>query len=94
MTEEVGAPAIYRVVYVGTGRRFSFRRFLETLKGHEQERTWRQRLAQEQEDACAEMSQQGLRLINVVPVLSSADLRGGWTEGVWLYFAGADTVPS
>ena len=88
MTEEVGAAAIYRVVYVGTGRRA--RRFF----WHEQERIWRQRLAQEQEVACAEMSQQGLRLVNVVPVLSSGDFRGGWTEGVWLYFAGADTVPS
>ena len=92
MTEEVGAPAIYRVVYVGTERRREVFGPLK-LKRHEQERTWRQRLAQEQEDACAEMSRQGLRLVNVVPVLSSADLRGGWTEGVWLYFAGADTVP-
>ena len=89
MTEEVGAAATYRVVYVGTGQRPSW-----PLKRSERERTWRQQLAQMQEDACTEMSQQGLRLVNVVPVLNAADLRGSWTEGVWLYFAGADTAPS
>ena len=91
MTEEAGAPA-FRVVYVGTGRRTRWS--LGPLKQYEEEKTWRQRLAQEQEDAFAEMSRQGLHLVDVVPVISSADLRGGWTEGVWLYFAGADTTTS
>ncbi len=73
-----------RVVYVGTGRRPKFR-FLVTLS-YEDERVWRQRLAAEMEDACREMLQQGLQLTHVVPVVSSGEFRGGWTEGAWLYF--------
>ena len=74
-----------RVVYVGTERR-PRRKFLLTVT-YEDERTWRQRLATEMEDVCREMLQQGLRLTHVVPVASSSDLRGGWTQGAWLYFA-------
>ena len=74
-----------RVVYVGTGRRPRFK-FLFYVS-YEDEQIWRQRLASEMEDVCREMLQQGLHLTHVVPVKSSADLRGGWTEGAWLYFA-------
>ena len=74
-----------RVVYVGTRRR-PRRRFLFAVS-YEDERTWRQRLATEMEEVCREMLQQGLHLTHVVPVLSSRDLAGGWTEGTWLYFA-------
>ena len=74
-----------RVVYVGTGRRQ--RRRFPFLFSNEDERTWRQRLATEMEDVCREMLQQGLHLTHVVPVTSSRDLAGGWTEGAWLYFA-------
>ncbi len=74
-----------RVVYVGTGRRPRRRFLLPVL--YEDENTWRQRLATEMEDACREMLQQGLHLTHVVPVASSEALRGGWTEGAWLYFA-------
>ena len=74
-----------RVVYVGSGRRPKFR-FLVTLS-FEDERVWRQRLAAEMEDTCREMQQQGLHLTHVVPVVSSGEFRGGWTEGAWLYFA-------
>lgn len=66
-----------RVVYVGTEPRPRLRR-------QENERMWRQRLATEMEDVCREMLEQGLHLTHVVPVTSSADLRGGWTEGAWL----------
>ena len=75
-----------RVVYVGTGRRPRFI-FLGLRLGLEDERAWRQRLATEMEDLCHEMLQQGLRLTQVVPVTSSREFRGGWTEGAWLYFA-------
>ena len=75
-----------RVVYVGTGRRLRFR-FLDLRVYREDERAWRQRLATEMEDVCREMSQQGLHLTHVVPVQSSIQLHGGWTEGAWLYFA-------
>ena len=74
-----------RVVYVGTGRRP--RRRIALLVIYEDERMWRQRLATEMEDVCREMLQQGLHLTHVVPVQSSRDLAGGWTEGAWLYFA-------
>jgi hypothetical protein len=83
MTEEVGATP-YQVVYVGTGRR---------KKGwfaNESEEVWRRRLAQEQQDVCNDRAQRGLSLVKVVPVLSSGEFRGSWTEGVWLYFAAAD----
>ena len=59
-------------------------RFYELLRGREHVG---QRLATEMEDVCREMLQQGLHLIHVVPVASSEALRGGWTEGAWLYFA-------
>ena len=75
-----------RVVYVGTGRR-PRRRIAGLTVSDEDERTWRQRLATEMEDVCREMLQQGLHLTHVVPVKSSGELRGGWTEGAWLYFA-------
>ena len=74
-----------RVVYVGAGRRPT-RKFLFAVS-YEAERTWRERMATEMEDVCREMLQQGLHLSHVVPVTSSRDLAGGWTEGVWLYFA-------
>jgi len=74
-----------RVVYVGTGRRPRLKILLAVL--YEDERTWRQRLATEMEEACREMLQQGLHLTHVVPVTSSGEFRGGWTEGAWLYFA-------
>ena len=75
-----------RVVYVGTGRRPRFKIF-SFLVSYEKERTWRQRLAIEMEDVCREMTAQGLHLTHVVPVTSSRELSGGWTEGAWLYFA-------
>jgi hypothetical protein len=75
----------YRVVYVGTGRQRT-RRLLGVIPVYEPEREWRQRVAQEMEDACQEMARRGLRLIQVVPVLSSVSLQGGWTEGAWLCF--------
>lgn len=74
-----------RVVYVGTGRRPKLK-FLFFV-WYEEERVWRQRLADEMEDVCREMLQQGFHLTHVVPVMSSRDLAGGWTEGAWLYFA-------
>ncbi len=74
-----------RVVYVGEGRR-ARRKFVLPVS-YEDERTWRQRLATEMEEVCREMLQQGLHLTHVVPVTSSAEFRGGWTEGAWLYFA-------
>lgn len=74
-----------RVVYVGTGRRSRFRVLF--LSSYEEERSWRQRLAAEMEEVCREMLQQGLHLTHVVPVSSSRDMAGGWTEGAWLYFA-------
>ena len=76
----------WRVVYVGTGRRPRLR-ILNVGLGYEDERTWRQRLATEMEDVCREMQQQGLHVTHVVPVTSSRELRGGSTEGAWLYFA-------
>ncbi len=74
-----------RVVYVGSGRRPKWKILFAV--SYEAERTWRQRLATEMEDICREMLQQGLHLSHVVPVANSRDLAGGWTEGVWLYFA-------
>ena len=79
---ETGAPAPYRVVYVG-GRRFGG---FFSLK-RQPERTWRQRLANEMEEVCQEMASHGLRLFTVVPIKSSASFQGGWTDGAWLYFA-------
>ena len=76
-----------RVVYVGTGRRRTTRFILPFLGTFEDERAWRQRLAAEMEEVCRDMLRQGLHLTHVVPVKSSRDLAGGWTEGAWLYFA-------
>ena len=75
----------FRVVYVGSARRPKFK--LAFYVTYEDERIWRERLATEMEDVCRELVQQGLHLTHVVPVKNSADLRGGWTEGAWLYFA-------
>jgi hypothetical protein len=74
-----------RVVYVGTGRRSKPLFGLPILP--ESEIVWHQRQAAEMEEVCVEMLQQGLHLTHVVPVQSSRDFRGGWTEGAWLYFA-------
>ena len=72
--------AVDRVVWVGTRRQ---RRGLR----QESERSWRERLAQEMNKACDEMTGQGLRLVSIVPVESSTGFQGGWTEGAWLHFA-------
>ncbi len=73
-----------RVVYVGPTRRGAR---IFPLQGVENQKTWRERQAAEMEEVCREMLQQGLHLTHVVPVTSSRELRGGWTEGDWLYFA-------
>ena len=75
-----------RVVYVGRRRRQRFK-FLDFTSYSEDENTWRQRLATEMEDVCREALQQGLHLTHVLPVTSSETLKGGWTQGAWLYFA-------
>ena len=79
-----------RVVYAGTGRRVRTR-LLGIFGIYEPEREWRQRLAQEMEDACQEMARRGLRLTAVVPVLSSSSFQGSWTEGAWLCFGTAES---
>jgi hypothetical protein len=81
MSEQVN----YRVVFVGAGRQRTSR-LLGFIPVYEPEREWRHRLAKEMEDVSQEMARRGLRLIQVVPVLSSVSLQGGWTEGAWLYF--------
>ena len=83
MTESARPSAAYRVMYVGSGRQ------RVGMWQWEPESEWRQRLATEMEQACQEMARQGLRLLTVVPVMSSGDLKGGWTEGAWLYFTAA-----
>jgi hypothetical protein len=80
-----------RVVYVGSSRRRTGR-WLWLVPRYEPEHEWRQRLATEMEDACAEMSRRGLQLVHVVPVLSSVSMQGAWTEGTWLYFGSARPV--
>jgi hypothetical protein len=70
-----------RVVYVGTGRG-SRKNALGRVGFFEPEADWRHRLAHEMEETCQEMARRGLRLIQVVPVLSSASYRGSWTEGL------------
>lgn len=72
-----------RVLYLG-GRRPKWRILFAV--SYEEEATWRQRLATEMEGVCREMLQQGLHLTHIVPVKSSKDFAGGWTEGVWLFF--------
>ena len=84
------ARPIDRVIWVGTGRRSRRRRLFGGNVGHEPEREWRERLAQEMNEACDEMASDGLRLAGIVPVHSSGDLRGGWTEGAWLHFTRAE----
>ena len=81
-----------RVVYVGTGRRQRAGVFRH-IGIYESERTWRQRLAHEMDDACREMARHGLCLVAVVPTLSTATWQGSWTEGAWLYFATAPAQP-
>ena len=81
--------ATYRVIYIGTGRQ-PRPRLLGRVGLYEPERAWRRRLAQEMEEACQEMARRGMRLIQVVPALSTATWQGSWTEGVWLSFGPAD----
>jgi hypothetical protein len=83
------AGSLDRVVWVGTGRRprGAVRRIFGGDRGYEPERAWRERLANEMNEACDEMARQGLRLAQIVPVSSSVGLQGGWTEGAWLHFA-------
>ncbi len=72
-----------RVIWVGGRRnRDGFLRFLAESEQH-----WRERLAQEMNEACDEMASQGLRLASIVPVASSREFTGSWTEGAWLHFA-------
>ena len=75
----------YRVIYVGAGRQRT-RRLLGFIPVYEPEPEWRQRLASEMEDVSQEMARRGMRLSQVVPILSSVSLQGVWTEGAWLYF--------
>ena len=82
----------HRVVYVGTGRRRG--RKLGPVSPYESEQAWRPRLAQEMEDVCQEMARRGLRLAQVVPVLSSVSLQGAWTEGAWIFFTCPESSPS
>ena len=77
-----------RVVYIGTGRA-TRKNALGRIGLYESERDWRKRLAREMEDACQEMARRGLRLIQVVPILSTATWKGSWTEGAWLFFGSA-----
>ena len=77
-----------RVIYVGSPRRRSQRLF-GLIPRYEPEHEWRQRLAAEMDDICAEMGRRGLHLMQVVPVLSSVSMQGAWTEGAWLYFTSA-----
>jgi hypothetical protein len=77
-----------RVVYIGTGRG-ARKNAWGRIGFSEPEADWRRRLAQEMEEACQEMARRGLRLTQVVPVLSSASGQGSWTEGAWLFFSDA-----
>ncbi len=79
-----------QVVWVGTDRRTGgqLRRLLG-MRGWEAER-WRERLEEVINATCEERASQGLRLASIVPVTISADLRGGWTEGVLLHFSRAE----
>lgn len=79
-----------RVVYIGTGRG-SRKSALGRVGFSEPEADWRRRLAREMEEACQEMARRGLRLIQVVPVLSTASDKGSWTEGAWLFFGTAES---
>ena len=83
------ARSIDRVIWVGTGRR-GWRRFFGVNIGNEPNRDWRERLAQEMNEACDEMASHGLRLAGIVPVQSSREFQGGWTEGAWLHFTRAE----
>jgi hypothetical protein len=75
--------AAYQVVYVGTGRKMGG---LFGKRPAESEHDWRIRLAEEQGKTCNDMAERGFRLQKVQAVYSAADLKGSWTEGVWLYF--------
>ena len=79
-----------RVIWVGTGRRRRRRRFLPIPIDEEPTSEWRGRLTQEMNEACDEMASQGLRLVSIVPVASSRDLHGSWTESAWLHFTRAE----
>ncbi len=76
----VEAQPMDRVIWVGTGRRGRFQ--------PESEREWRERLAQEMNDACDEMASQGLRLASILPV-ERYPFSGAWTKGAWLHFTRA-----
>ncbi len=77
-----------RVVYIGGGRE-SRKNALGKVGFSEPETEWRKRQAQALEEACQEMARRGLRLTQVVPVLSSVSGQGSWTEGAWLFFDNA-----
>ena len=77
-----------RVVYIGSSRR-SRKNALGLVGFSEHESEWRRRLAHEMEEACQEMARRGLRLTHVIPVLSTANYKGSWTEGAWLFFDNA-----
>ena len=59
---------------------------LGRMTGQESDADWRRRLAAEMEDACQAMARRGHRLLQVVPVLNTANDKGSWTEGAWLVF--------
>lgn len=75
-----------RVIYLGAERRRK-RRWFDWFGLSEPDPDWRRRQAQEIEDACQEMSRRGLRLVQIVPVLTAGNLRGSRTEGAWLFFS-------
>ena len=82
----IESPPIDRVIWIGTGpksRGGRLRRFFKS----EPEQDWGELLAEEMNAACDEMPSQRLRLTSIVPVESSVQLQGGWTEGAWLHFA-------
>jgi hypothetical protein len=87
MTEEMSEES--RVVYVGGGRE-SRKNALGLVGFTEPETEWRKRQAQDLEVACHEMARLGLRLTQVVPVLSTTANAGSWTEGAWLFFDTAE----
>jgi len=84
--ERTQSSANARVVYIGTGRQLRSG-FFGRIGLDEDERIWRQRLAQEMEEAMQEMGRRGLCLQKVVPVLRTAGMTGSWTEGAWLFFS-------
>lgn len=81
-------PETYRVAFVGGDR--PMRGSGPFKRPQDSERAWRLRVAEEQQALCNRLADQGYRLDRVVPADSSGELRGGWTEGLWLYFVLAD----